>query len=252
MSSEEAIRIPSAGAVFWAEALPDGSGGVRAIAGPPPVLSVTLSSALPRGISAATGSRGLALLTSPILYDHVPTEADLATVPSLPPITVSGATQSLDGRFHPRLFSVSPTPALPTFVALRPSLQATRITEAGAVVLNVKWQNGSVASWCVLRLTCVRNGVNLGFSGQCDIMGDVIIPLTGLPPLPASQTNDVMTLTVRGDPTQTSQAAANPDAFPAVQVSTGGAFAAQQTFPVTRGKITTAATLSIPGVTLST
>ena len=248
--SEEAIRIPSAGAVFWAEALPDGSGGVRAIAGPPPSLQVTLSGVLPSGITADTGSRGLVLLSSPILYDHLPTQAELATVPSLPPITVSGATQSLDGRFHPRLFSVSPTPAAPTFVALRPSLQATRIGESGAVVLNVKWQNGSVASWCVLRLTCTRNGVNLGFSGQSDITGDVIIPLTGLPPLPASQTNDVMTLTALGNPTQSGQAAANPDALPAVQVSTGGAFAAQQTFPVTRGQITTAATLSIPGVTL--
>ncbi len=104
--SEEAIRIPSAGAVFWAEALPDGSGGVRAIAGPPPSLQVTLSGALPSGITADTGSRGLVLLSSPILYDHLPTQAELATVPSLPPITVSGATQSLDGRFHPRLFSV--------------------------------------------------------------------------------------------------------------------------------------------------
>jgi hypothetical protein len=248
--TEEAIRIPSAGAVFWAEALPDGSGGVRAIAGPPPALQVTLSSALPSGITADTGSRGLVLLSSPILYDHLPTQADLATVPSLPPITVSGAAQSLDGRFHPRLFSVSPTPAAPTFVALWPSLQATRIGEAGAVTLSVKWQNGSAASWCVLSMTCTRNGVNLGFSGQTDIMGDVIIPLTGLPPLPASQTNDVMTLTALGNPAQSGLAAANPDALPAVQVSTGGAFAAQQTFPVTRGQITTAATLSIPGVTL--
>ena len=81
-------------------------------------------------------------------------------------------------------------------------------------------------------------------------MGDVIIPLTGLPPLPASQTNDVMTLTALGDPTQSGQAAANPDALHAAQISVGGAFAAQQTFPVTRGRITTAATLSIPGVTL--
>ena len=248
--SEEAIRIPSAGAVFWAEALPDGSGGVRAIAGPPPELKVTLSSALPSGITADTGSRGLVLLTSAILYDHVPTQTDLATLPPLPPITVSGATQSLDGRFHPRLFSVTPTAAAPTFVALRPSLHATRVGEAGAVVLNVKWQDGSAASWCVLRLTCTRNSVSLGFSGQADIMGDVIVPLTGLPPLPASQTNDVMTLTALGDRTQSGQVAADSDALRAVQVSTGGAFAAQQTFPVTRGRIATAATLSIPGVTL--
>ena len=122
--SQEAIRIPSAGAVFWAEALPDGSGGVRAIAGPSPVLKVTLTSSLPRGITARTGSRGIVLLTSPMLYDHIPTQADLATVPAVPPITLSGTAVALDGRFHPRQFTVTPAPTAPTYVPLRPSLQS--------------------------------------------------------------------------------------------------------------------------------
>lgn len=248
--SQEAIRIPSVGAVFWAEAMPDGSSGVRAIAGPPPVLNVTLTTPLPSGISAQTGSRGLVLLTTPILYDHTPTEAELATVPVVPAVTVRGAVQALDGRFHPRQFSVAPTPAAPSYVALRPSLQSTRIGEAGAVVLNMTWQGGGPASWCVLQLACTRTGINLGFSGQADVHGDVIVPLTGLPPLPASHTNDVMTLTALGDPTQSGQVVADPDMLKPVQVSVGGAFAAQQTFAVTRGQITTAATLAIPGITL--
>jgi len=248
--SQEVIRIPSIGAVFWAEAMPDGSSGVRAIAGPPPVIKVTLSEALPSGLSAATGKRGLVLLTPPILYDHMPTQAELAIVPPSPPVTLRGAVEALDGRFHPRQFSVTPTRAAPSYVALHPSLQATRIGEAGAVVLNLTWQGGAPASWAVLLLACTRNGINLGFSGQADIKGDVIVPLTGLPPLPASQTSDTMTLTARGDPAQSGQAAADPDAARAVQVSIGAAFAAQQTFPVTRGRISTAATLAIPGVTL--
>jgi hypothetical protein len=246
----EAIRIPSAGAVFWAEALPDGSSGVRAIAGPPPALKVTLTGVLPSGITAETGSRGLVLLMTPILYDHLPTQPELATTPPVPPITVQGVAEPLDGRFHPRRFSVTPTPGTPSYIALRPSLQATRIGEAGAVVLNVTWQGAGVASWCVVRLACTRNGVNLSFSGQADKMGDVIVPLTGLPPLPASLTNDIMTLTALGDPTQSGQDVADPDTLKAVQVSTGSGFAAQQTFPVTRGRITNAATLAIPGVTL--
>jgi hypothetical protein len=248
--SQEAIRIPSAGAVFWAEALPDGSGGVRAIAGPSPVLKVTLTGALPKGITARTGSRGIVLLTSPMLYDHVPTQADLATVPAVPPITLSGTAVALDGRFHPRQFTVTPAPTTPTYVPLRPSLQSTRIGEAGAVVLSVKWQAGGAASWCVLRLTCTRNGTSFGFSGQADLMGDVIIPLTGLPPLPPSLTSDIMTLTARGVLSQSGQAVADPDALQPMQLSIGGTFAAQQTLTITRGQIATATTLHIPGVTL--
>jgi hypothetical protein len=250
--TEEAIRIPSAGAVFWAEALPDGSGGVRAISGPPPALKVTLSSTLPNGITAQTGSRGLVLLSSPIFYDHLPTETELATPPAtLPAITVRGAAEPLDGRFHPRQFSAAPTPAAPSFVALHPSLQATRIGEAGAVVLNLKWQDGTVASWCVVRFTCSRNGTSFGFSGQADLKGDVIIPLTGLPPLPPSQTTpDTMTLTVTGDPAQSGQAVVDPDAQHPVQISIGGTFAVQHNLSVPRGRLSTAATLNIPGVTL--
>jgi hypothetical protein len=249
--SEEAIRIPSAGAVFWAEALPDGSGGVRAISGQPPALKLTLNSTLPNGITAQTSSRGLVLLSSPIFYDHIPTEAELATPPAPLAVAVRGAAEPLDGRFHPRQFSVTPTPAGPSFVALHPSLQATRVGEAGAVILNLKWEAGAVASWCVVRLACTRNGVRFGFSGQADLRGDVIIPLTGLPPVPPSQaTADSMTLTVTGDPAQSGQAVVDPDAQHPVQISIGGAFAAQQTLPVPRGRISTAATLNITGVTL--
>ena len=249
--SEEAIRIPSAGAVFWAEALPDGSGGVRAISGQPPALKVTLSSTLPSGIIAQTSGRGLVLLSSPIFYDHLPTEAELATPPVSLSVTVRGAAEPLDGRFHPRQFSVTPTPAAPSFVALRPSLQSTRVGEAGAVVLNLKWEAGAVASWCVVRLACTRNGTSFGFSGQADLKGDVIIPLTGLPPAPPSQTTpDTMTLTATGDPAQSGQSVVDPDAQQPVRISIGGAFAAQQSLPIPRGRISTAATLNIPGVTL--
>jgi hypothetical protein len=246
----EAIRIPSAGALFWAEASPDGSGSVRAITGRPPLLQVSLSTALPRGISAVIGNRGIALMTLPQYYDHLPNEAELATLPTVSPVTVQGSVTSLDSRFFPRLFSVTPTPGTASYVALRPSLQAVRITEAGAVILTLKWQSGAAASWTIVNLGCVRNGVTLRFSGQADVNGDIIIPLTGLPPLVAPQTNDQMTFTVLGDPTQSGQAAGNPDALKAVQLSIGGAYASQQTVAITRGQITTAATLAIPGITL--
>lgn len=248
--SEEAIRIPSAGAVFWAEAMPDGSANVRAISGRPPALRVTLTGSLPHGIRARTGSRGLVLLAPPLLYDHAPSEAELATPTAIPNVTVKGTLESLDGRFHPRQFSVTPSPASPVYVALRPSLQALHVSEAGAVVLNVKWQSGVAASWSVVRLSCTRNGLTLGFSGQADRFGDVIIPLTGLPPLPASQANDTMTLTALAEPAQSGQPVGDPDALELVQVSLGSGFAASQNISVTRGRITTASTLGIPGVSL--
>ena len=251
--SPEAIRIPSAGAVFWAEANPDPTAAtaVRAITGRPPRLNVSISSPLPRGISVIAGGRGIVLLTSPIYYDHTPTEAELATPPTVPAVTLAGSVQSLDGRFNPRQFSVTPSPAAPSYVPLRPSLQSLRVTEAGAVVLNVKWQSGAAAaSWALLRLTCVRTGVTIVFSGQADFYGDVIIPLTGLPPLPPSLTVDNMTLTALADPTQAGQSIGNPDTTRPVQVSTGGAFAAQQSFNVKRGQISNAAALGISGVTL--
>ena len=59
-----------------------------------------------------------------------------------------------------------------------------------------------------------------------------------------------MTLTALGVPSQSGQPVADPDQLRPVQVSIGGGFAAQQTFNVTRGRITTATTLAIPGITL--
>jgi hypothetical protein len=248
----EAIRIPSAGAVFWAEANPDPTSAnpVRAITGRPPLINVTLSKPLPSGISFMADGRGMVLLAPPLYYNHTPTEVELATAPSVPSLTLTGIAQSLDGRFNPRQFSVTPSTAAPSYVALRPSLQATRITEAGAIVLNVKWQSNTVASWALLRLTCIRLGVTLGFSGQADRNGDVIIPLTGLPPLPPSLSVDAMTLTALGDPMQSGASIGNPDAAKPVQVSSGGVFAAQQNFNVKRGQVSNAAALGIPGVTL--
>jgi hypothetical protein len=248
--SGETIRTPAAGAVFWAEAMPDGSAGVRAIAGAAPAFQVTLTAPLPAGISAASDSRGLVLQAGPMFFAGQASEAQLSTPPTLPAITVTGTAQARDGRFHPRRFSVTPGRAAPSYVAFRPSLQATDITEAGALIAHLQWQGAGAASWSVVTLACTRNGTALGFSGQADVHGDVIVPFTGLPPLPASQTSDSMTMTVRGDPTQSGQAIGDPDALKAVRLATSGTFAAQQTLTIVRGQIATAASLGVSGFTL--
>jgi hypothetical protein len=236
--NQETIHIPTVGAVFWAEAMPmpDGSAGVRAIAGALPAIQVTLdkatlSAALKLGITYVQDIRGLVFASRP----NQPVPPTLSTV--------AGIAQPLDGRFHPRQFSVAPTPKAPSYVPLRPSLLGTSIGEAGAVAINLQWQGTKTgaASWSVVSLTCIRNGVSLGFTGQADVNGDVIVPLTGLPPLPATQTSDSMTLTVRGDATQSGADVGNPDALQPVPVSTGSGFAAQQTLAVVRGQFSTAA-----------
>src|SRR5579875_2885060 len=143
--------------------MPDGSAGARAIAGASSQIQVTLTSKLPAGLSASVATRGVVIQRPPMLYDHTPTETDLTTLPAIAAFTVTGIAAALDGRFHPRRFSVAPSATAPSYVALHPSLQATRIGEAGAVVLNLRWQDGNAASWSVLRLACTRNGQTLGF-----------------------------------------------------------------------------------------
>jgi hypothetical protein len=259
--SQETIRILSGGAIFWAEIMPDASGGIRAIAGAPPATQVTLSPPLPSGVKAVSDSRGLVFqptvfTTQAGTLSYAGLAADQAAPPVIgeasPPAlsAIAGTVSSLDGRFHPRLFSVTPTPKAPVYLPLRPSLQGTSIGEAGAVLINLVWSGAGAASWSVVNLTGTRNGQSLGFTGQADVNGDVIVPLTGLPPLPPAQTSDSLTLSVLGDPTQSGLSAGNPDKLAAVQISTGGAFAATQTLSIKRGQITTAATLGFTGFTL--
>jgi len=255
--SQESIRVPAAGTVFWAEANADGT--FQAIAGAPPAMQVKLMAPLPQGIVSVSGSLGLVLQTSPIFYSGQPSEAQLASPPSLAAFTVSGTAQPLDGRFHPRAFTVSPTRQAPSYVPLRPSLQGTSIGEAGALMMNLQWQPASgrtapaspwPASWSIVNLVGTRNGAALAFTGQADVNGDIIVPLTGLPPLPAAQTSDSLTMTMLGDQTQSGLSIGNPDALAAVSFSIGSGFAAQQTLSIQRGGIITPATLAIPGFTL--
>ncbi len=265
--SAEAIRTPVAGAIFWAEAAPDGSNAPRGIAGPPPALQVTLAiqdpAKPPQGIKAKITPLGCAFVAPPVLVPAPPNPpaanldaawADVAQagLPNLTPISVTGQVQSLDGRYFPRLFTVTPNPAQPSYVALRPSRRATRVTEAGAVVLNLRWDTGAAASWSLVVLSCSRDGLALSFCGQADANGDVIVPLTGLPPLAAGQAPDQMTMTVRAAFSQAGAALGDPDALQPVNVSTAGAAAAaSQSFAAPRGVVSTAASLKISPIVLS-
>jgi hypothetical protein len=265
--SVEAIRMPVAGAIFWTEATPDATGNSRGIAGPPPTLKVTVTiqdpAKPPQGIVAKITPRGCAFLAPPVLVPAPPNPppqnldaakqaVEQAGAPALTPVNVQGQVESLDGRYYPRKFVLTPSPTQPSYVPLRPSRQATRVTEAGAVVLNLRWDNGAPASWSLVVLTCLRDGLTLTFCGQADANGDVIAPLTGLPPLAANRSPDQMTMMVLADFTQAGAAIGNPDTLKTVNFTiAGGAAAASQTFAAPRGVVSTAASLKISPIILS-
>jgi hypothetical protein len=294
---QETIRTPLWFAVFWVEASadPNAQSGAVAIAGAPPKIAATLSplTPLPRGTpgaqsggqGAATGAtmvandRGLLFQTLPVSYAAGQSEDDLSQLPTAPQLpsgqsVISVSLVSLDGRYNPRVVNLKPPTTLATFglpstvpapiyVGLRPSLQGTRISESGALAINLQWSRPASgppvpASWAVVTLTCTRTGVNYGFTGQADINGDVIVPLTGLPPLPPSQTSDTMNLSVYVDIRESGVAqGCDTDALLAMNptpvigtVAKTGASASVPSLSITRGKINTAATLGYTSFTL--
>ena len=101
-----------------------------------------------------------------------------------------------------------------------------------------------------MQLACTRSGQTFGFAGQCNAAGDVVVPLTGLPPLPQGQPADSMVLTARGLLAQAAAAAADTDAQKPLLIAIGAGFAAQQTIPAIRGAFNTAASLSLAAITL--
>jgi hypothetical protein len=284
---QETIRTPVWFAAFWVEASadPNAQGGSVAIAGAPPKILAKLIpptptppvTLLPQGSpGAATGApgaatgvtmvannRGLLFQTLPVWYPKAPSEADLGILPSTPQLpsgqsVISVSLQSLDGRYHPRIANLTPPQVLaasgtPTtirtlqYVALRPSLKGTSISESGALAMNLKWSASPFpASWAVVTLTCSRPGANYTFTGQADVNGDVIVPLTGLPPLPLpTSPADIMTLSVQADQTQSGVTqGSDTDALLALgptPVLVSGSSTVVSTLPIKRGVINTAA-----------
>jgi hypothetical protein len=279
---QETIRTPTWFAAFWVEASADPTVQV-AIAGAPPRILAKLNPLTPLplgapgaqtgGQSTATGAymvannRGLVFQTQPIWYPRVPSEGDLNQFPIAPQLpsgqnVISVSLLSLDGRYHPRIVNLKPptslvsaglpstTPA-PIFVALRPSLQGTRITESGALTINLQWPRALSglpvpASWAVATLTCTRTGVPYGFTGQADVNGDVIVPLTGLPPLPLpTSPSDIMNMSVQADINQSGHTeGSDTDALLALSptpVLVSGSSTVVSTLPIKRGLINTAA-----------
>ncbi|MBV8105643.1 MAG: hypothetical protein JO223_13655 [Hyphomicrobiales bacterium] len=278
---QETIRTPVWFAAFWVEASadPNAQGGTVAIAGAPPKILAKLipPTLLPLGApgaqtgsqGAATGvtmvanNRGLLFQTLPVWYPRAPNEADLNQVPSTPQLpsgqtVISVSLLSLDGRYHPRIANLQPpqvlaasgTPTtIPTlqYVALRPSLKGTSISESGALAMNLNWSAAPLAaSWAVVTLTCSRPGASYTFTGQADVNGDVIVPLTGLPPLPLpTSPSDIMTLSVQADQKQSGvTAGCDTDALLALSptpVLVSGSSTVVSTLPIKRGVINTAA-----------
>jgi hypothetical protein len=229
------------------------------------------------GVTMVANNRGLLFQTLPMWYAGKPSEVDLQKLPMTPQLpswqsVISVSLLSLDRRYHPRIVNLKPptslasaglpstTPA-PIYVALRPSLQGTSITESGALTINLQWPKSPSglpvpASWAVVTLTCTRTGVLYGFTGQADVNGDVIVPLTGLPPLPLpTSPADIMTLSVQADIDKSGQTeGSDTDALVALSptsVLVSGSSTVVSTLPIKRGVVNTAATVGFPvGFTL--
>ena len=275
----ESIRTPTWFALFWVEptADPASTTGMVAISGAPPRLQATPSTPLPSGVRMLADPRGVIFQPSsppPVPRALVDTDFSLLPAPASPPGPITVNVASLDGRFHPRVVHVTPPAALaakgasPIYAPLWSSLRGTSVGEAGALVINLQWSAPAGAlqptalkpgSWAVVTLACTRNGAKYGFAGQADINGDVIVPLTGLPPPPGSKsappTPDAMTLTVHADPTLSGAApGADTDALlkraPTAVTVSGGATAITS-LPLVWGQINTAVTLGIAGFTLT-
>jgi hypothetical protein len=214
------------------------------------------------GVTMVANIRGLLFQTLPKWYAGKPSEDDLQKFPVTPQLpswqsVISVSLLSLDGRYHPRIVNLKPPNSLasagspPIYVALRPSLQGTRITESGALTINLQWPSAPSglpvpASWAVVTLTCSRTGVPYGFTGQADVNGDVIVPLTGLPPLPQpTSPSDIMTLSVQADINQSGNTqGCDTDALLALgptPVLVSGSSTVVSTLPIKRGVINTAA-----------
>ena len=249
----EASRFPAAGAVFWAEALLFGPPGLRTIGGPPPLLDARVTGALPDKITWRTDPRGIMLLAEPVFYDHMPTPDELATPPFSAPITVSGQVTSRDGRFHPRLFSVPLNADRIAYVPLYRSTVTTRFDEAGGLAVRLRYADGTPAVWAIATLTCTRTGKTFTFSGQANQQGDLLVAMRGLPPPPASNATDQLTMTVVAPATHTQPIPiADPDALTArrLRLGSSGPFTDSVTIPFTRGQVLTATDPTVPFATL--
>ena len=248
----EAVRLPAVGAVFFTEASLSNPPGERPFSAPSPRLLPRLTAPLPPPLRWRADSRGIVLCAPPVRYDHLPTEAERATPLAAAPATVEGVVELLDGRFHPRRFLVGLNADRLAYVKLYRSAAATRFGEAGGVALSVRYADGSPGAWAIATFDCTRASQAFTFLGQANANGDLVVSMSGLPPLPASATDDTMTLSLFADPVQSRLPAADPDTLGPrrFRLRAADPMALSQTLSFTRGLVHTARDLGIEAVTL--
>jgi hypothetical protein len=215
-----------------------------------------LTTPLPVNIRWRNQLRGILLAAPAMRFDHMPDEDERGQRTATGPITVAGEARPIDLRYHPRQFSVALDADGLGYVALYPSTAATRFGEAGGVAFRLRYSDGTAAAWAIGTLSCTRNGTSFSFSGQADAAGDLLIAMTGLPPLPASLTADQMTLAIiAADPAQVRPLASDPQQPPLInpdqlaprqfRLHDGDSFAATQSIAFTRGQVLTGPGLGV-------
>ena len=123
------------------------------------------------------------------------------------PIEVLGTVSDPTGAWQPRSFSLNLARGQLEPVELFPTPAATRVTAGGSVIVCCAWAaNGAPAAYVRMTLTVIVGPRTLKMLARTDEHGEVIIPLTRLPPLDKGLPPYSGTLTVRarlpqaGDP----------------------------------------------------
>lgn len=123
------------------------------------------------------------------------------------PIDVVGTVSDPAGAWQPRAFSLQLARGQIEPVELFPTPAATRVTAGGSVVACFAWaSNGAVVAYARVTLTVSVGPRQLKMLARTDEHGEVIIPLTRLPPLDKGLPPYTGTLTIRaripqpGDP----------------------------------------------------
>jgi hypothetical protein len=123
------------------------------------------------------------------------------------PIDIIGTVSDPAGAWQPRAFALSLARGQIEPVELFPTPAATRVTAGGSVVACLAWAaDGNAVGYARATITVTVGPRQLKMIARADEHGDVIIPLTRLPPLDKGLPPYTGTLTIRaripqpGDP----------------------------------------------------
>ena len=146
------------------------------------------------------GLRGESFIVDLAHGADAPSDAILAP-DVVPPITVSGTVTDPTGAWLPRPFSLTLARGQIEPVELFRTPAGVQKTAGGSLIACIAWiSNAAPAAWAQTTLTVTVGPRQFIMRGRCDQHGEVVIPLTRLPPLDKGLPPYDGKLTVRATP----------------------------------------------------